>query len=49
MVARALEPGLAPPLGPFLPEGVKKLDENEIVLADWADSPIKPKPATRSC
>ncbi|MHB8736934.1 MAG: FtsX-like permease family protein, partial [Terriglobales bacterium] len=39
MVA-ALDPTLPPPLGPFLPAGVKQLADDEIVLADWKDSPL---------
>ncbi|MGH7168767.1 MAG: ABC transporter permease, partial [Gemmataceae bacterium] len=36
----ALDPTQAPPLGPFLPRGVKKLTDDEIVLADWKQSPL---------
>ena len=32
-----------PPLGPLLPEGVKELADDEIVLADWDESPFKPQ------
>ncbi len=39
-VVAALDPNLAPPLGPFLPPGVKQLADDEIVLADWKDSPL---------
>jgi putative ABC transport system permease protein len=39
-VVAALDPTLGPPLGPFLPSGVKQLADNEIVLADWKDSPL---------
>jgi ABC-type lipoprotein release transport system permease subunit len=34
-VVAALDPGLPPPLGPFLPRGVKRLGPNDIVLTDW--------------
>ncbi|MFQ3591775.1 MAG: FtsX-like permease family protein [Gemmataceae bacterium] len=34
-VVAAIEPGLPPPLGPFLPEGVKRLADDEIVPAGW--------------
>lgn len=43
-VVAALDPALAPPLGPFLPAGVKQLKDNEIALADWADSPLHLEP-----
>ncbi len=43
-VVAALEPGLAPPLGPFLPPGLSKLADDQIVLADWKDSPLQAKP-----
>jgi putative ABC transport system permease protein len=42
-VVAALDPELAPPLGPFLPVGVKRLADDEIVLADWQDSPLPKK------
>jgi putative ABC transport system permease protein len=34
-VVASLDPGLAPPLGPFLPPGKKKLADDEIVLVQW--------------
>ncbi|HEY7428190.1 MAG TPA: FtsX-like permease family protein [Gemmataceae bacterium] len=39
-VVAALDPELAPPLGPFLPQDVKQLADDEIVLADWKESPL---------
>ena len=42
-VVAALDPTQAPPLGPFLPEGVKQLADDEIVLADWKESPLPRK------
>jgi ABC-type antimicrobial peptide transport system permease subunit len=39
-VVAALDPSLPPPLGPFLPSGVKQLTDDEIVLADWKESPL---------
>jgi hypothetical protein len=39
-VVAALDPTLAPPLGPFLPAGVKQLADDEIVMADWQESPL---------
>jgi ABC-type antimicrobial peptide transport system permease subunit len=42
-VVAALDPTMTPPLGPFLPAGVTKLDDGEIVLADWKESPLPPK------
>jgi ABC-type lipoprotein release transport system permease subunit len=68
-VVAALDPGLPPPLGPFLPEStliarempvpkppaprpvppedVKRLRDDQIVLADWKDSPLHVKPGDR--
>ncbi|HEV3142558.1 MAG TPA: FtsX-like permease family protein, partial [Gemmataceae bacterium] len=43
-VVAALDPAAPPPLGPFLPEGVTPLADNEIILADWKDSPLKDVP-----
>src|SRR5262249_6475853 len=43
-IVAALEPGRKPPLGPFLPEDVKRLKDNEIVLADWEGSPWRKAP-----
>lgn len=34
-IVAALDLGLAPPLGPFLPKGIDRLEENDIVLVDW--------------
>jgi putative ABC transport system permease protein len=42
-VVAALDPALSPPLGPFLPDGIKSLANDEIVLADWKDSPLPRK------
>ncbi len=44
VVVAALDPAAPPPLGPFLPPGVKQLGDDEIVLAQWTDSPIAAKP-----
>lgn len=43
-IVAALDPTQASPLGPFLPAGVEKLADNEIVLADWPESPLTAKP-----
>ncbi len=43
-VVAALDPSRPPPLGPFLPDGVKELHDDEIVLAGWKDSPLNVKP-----
>ncbi len=43
-VVAALDPAEKPPLGPFLPPGVESLRDDEIILADWKDSPLKVKP-----
>ncbi|HTU23238.1 MAG TPA: FtsX-like permease family protein, partial [Gemmataceae bacterium] len=39
-VVAALDPKQSPPLGPFLPKGIKQLADDEIVLADWKESPL---------
>lgn len=44
-VIAAVDPALAAPLGPFLPElprAAKHLQDDEIVLADWSESPFQP-------
>ena len=44
-VVAAVDPFAPAPLGPFLPEGAAALRDDEILLADWKQSPIKnPKP-----
>ncbi len=43
-IVAALDPTQKPPLGPFLPPGVNHLADDEIVLADWKDSPLHAKP-----
>jgi hypothetical protein len=44
-VVAALDPLAADPLGPFLPPGSPPLADDEILLADWKQSPIKnPQP-----
>src|SRR5579883_176475 len=42
-VVAALDPTQPPPLGPFLPQDAKELAEDEIVLADWKESPLPRK------
>jgi hypothetical protein len=42
-VVAALDPAAKPPLGPFLPDGLKSLRDDEIVLVDWPGSPLKAK------
>ena len=44
-VVAALNPQAAPPLGPFLPPDVSELKDDEVVLADWPQSPLKGLPA----
>ena len=44
VVVAALDPAAPPPLGPFLPKGVSALKDDEIVLAEWPESPITTKP-----
>jgi ABC-type lipoprotein release transport system permease subunit len=46
-VVAALDPALPSPLGPFLPAGVKELQDDEIVLADWKESPLQAKPGDK--
>jgi putative ABC transport system permease protein len=46
-IVAALDPSLQPPLGPFLPEGVRDLKEGEIVLADWKESPLRMQPGEK--
>jgi ABC-type lipoprotein release transport system permease subunit len=43
-VVAALDPTQSKPLGPFLPKGVKQLADDEIVLTEWEDSPLKDTP-----
>lgn len=43
-VIAALDPSLSPPLGPFLPAGQPPLGDDEILLADWPESPLRVKP-----
>jgi putative ABC transport system permease protein len=42
-VVAALDPTQPPPLGPFLPAGVKQLADEDVVLADWKESPLPRK------
>ncbi|MGE3806768.1 MAG: FtsX-like permease family protein, partial [Gemmataceae bacterium] len=46
-VVAALDPMQKAPLGPFAPAGVDSLKDDEIVLVDWDESPLKPKPGDR--
>ncbi|HEV3262520.1 MAG TPA: FtsX-like permease family protein [Gemmataceae bacterium] len=46
-VVAALDPALKPPLGPFLPPGAHDLKDDEIVLADWKESPLQAQPGDR--
>jgi ABC-type antimicrobial peptide transport system permease subunit len=43
-IVAALDPGEKPPLGPFLAPGVDSLKDDEIILADWKESPLRVKP-----
>ncbi|HEV3079679.1 MAG TPA: FtsX-like permease family protein, partial [Gemmataceae bacterium] len=43
-IVAALDPALPAPLGPFLPGGVTKVKDDEIVLADWKESPLQVQP-----
>ncbi|HEX5270174.1 MAG TPA: ABC transporter permease, partial [Gemmataceae bacterium] len=42
-IVAALDPAEKAPLGPFLPPGVESLKDDEIILADWKESPLKVK------
>jgi ABC-type antimicrobial peptide transport system permease subunit len=46
-IVAALDPGLAPPLGPFLAEGGGPLRDDEIILVDWKESGLAAKPGDR--
>jgi ABC-type antimicrobial peptide transport system permease subunit len=41
LVVAALDPTKPPPLGPFLPAGLKQLRNDEILLAEWDGSPLR--------
>lgn len=43
-IVAGLNPSARAPLGQFLPEGVTALAENDIVLTDWPESPLKDVP-----
>jgi ABC-type antimicrobial peptide transport system permease subunit len=45
-VVAALDPTLMPPLGPFLSPG-DHLEDDEIVLADWEESPLRVQPGAK--
>jgi ABC-type antimicrobial peptide transport system permease subunit len=40
-VVAALDPSKPPPLGPFLPAGLERLGDDEIVLVQWDGSPLR--------
>src|SRR5437764_921720 len=44
LVVAALDPMQATPLGPFLPADSSRLTGEEIILADWPESPLTAKP-----
>jgi ABC-type lipoprotein release transport system permease subunit len=46
-IVAALDPSLDAPMGPFLPAGAPPLADNEILLADWRESPLKVQPGDR--
>src|SRR5207249_5665381 len=43
-IVAALDPQLPPPLGPFLPASEKPLADDEILLAEWPQSPLAAMP-----
>jgi ABC-type lipoprotein release transport system permease subunit len=46
-IVAALTPSLPAPLGPFLPAGALSLADDEIVLADWKESPLRTQPGEK--
>ena len=40
-VVAALDPSVPAPLGPFIPPGLGGMGDDEIILSDWKDSPLK--------
>lgn len=46
-VIAALDPSMKKPLGPFLPNGINELKDDEIVLIEWPDSPLDVKPGDK--
>ncbi|MBN9117688.1 MAG: ABC transporter permease [Planctomycetes bacterium] len=44
-IIAGLNPGAAPPLGPFLPKGVAALADGEVVLLEWPNSELNRLPA----
>jgi ABC-type lipoprotein release transport system permease subunit len=40
-IVAAVDPNAPAPLGPFLPDGVSQLKDDEIALLNWPDSPLK--------
>jgi ABC-type lipoprotein release transport system permease subunit len=46
-VVAALDSSESPPLGPFLPANEGPLRDDEILLADWPDSPLQVKPGDK--
>ncbi len=46
-VVAALDPNQPPPLGPFIAPGSEPLADDEILLADWPESPLKVKPGDK--
>lgn len=46
-VVAALDPTLKPPLGPFLPPGVDKLTDEQIILVNWKGNPMPTSPGSR--
>jgi ABC-type antimicrobial peptide transport system permease subunit len=43
-IVAALDPAERPPLGWFLPPGVDRVADDQIVLAEWPESPLHAKP-----
>jgi ABC-type lipoprotein release transport system permease subunit len=40
LIVAALDPSRPPPLGPFLPEGLERLGDDQILLVQWDGSPL---------
>lgn len=46
-IVAALNPGELPPLGPFLPPGIRQLTDEQIILVNWPGSPLPFRPGMK--
>src|SRR5207249_11222238 len=44
-IIAGLNAAAEPPLGPFLPQGTTELKDNEAVLVEWPENPLRNLPA----